>query len=94
MDEFECGEVIVDLPQQVGQREQNDECDTESSSAGEDDAALWREKQADQQRDEEDNHRRLVLDPNTSGETEDDPPASHRSLAWCAAHQHEHGEDR
>ena len=40
VDELEGGEVIVNLPEQIGEGEQDDESDADDRAAGEDDARV------------------------------------------------------
>ena len=76
VNELERGKVVVDLPEEIWKREDDDERHADERATCEDDAALGRKQQADEQRDEEDHHRRLVLDADAAGDAEDDPPVS------------------
>jgi hypothetical protein len=93
VDELKSGEVVVNLPEQIGEGQQDDENDAESRAACEDDAPLRREHESDEQRDKKDDHRRFVLDAQAAGEAEEDPPARCGRCVWRAAQEHQDGED-
>ena len=72
--ELECGPVVVDLPEEVGEGDEDEERDAEGGPAVEEEVALRCAEQAEAEGDEEERHRRLVEQAEAGGDAEDGPP--------------------
>jgi hypothetical protein len=74
VEELQCRPAVVNLPEHVGQHDNDDECDGECGPACEEDAALWCKQKAESDGDEEEEDRRFVEQADAGGESEDGPP--------------------
>ena len=104
VEEFEGWPAVVDLPEEVGQGDEDEERDGDGAPSGEEDAALGGEEEAEAEGDEEEGHGRLVEEAEAGGEAKDDPPFPRAGTGEdaddgeCAGHPEEgfegvHGEE-
>lgn len=95
VEKFEGGPAMVRLPEEVGESDPDEESDGEGGPAGEEDAALGCEEEANAETDEEEGHRGLVEEAEAGGDAEDRPPLAETGAGEDAdeSEGREHPED-